>query len=127
MNKAETTIDGVKASIRRNNFGSMRGEKTFTLEAPSNAWLVEVYVKTTDDLHKYFCEGEAITGTFDLWSRTHCHRAKDQHRYKEAILAEKERYRAKRAPEVFLDSLSGLTIVPLLQSIGGPWILDLGT
>ena len=57
MNKTETTITGVKASIRRNNFGSRRGEKIFTLEVPSNAWLDEASVKTTDGLHKYFCEG----------------------------------------------------------------------
>ena len=57
MKNTETTIAGVKASIRRNNFGSRRGEKIFTLEVTSNAWLVEAYVKTTDGLHKYFCEG----------------------------------------------------------------------
>ena len=56
MNKTETTISGVKATLRRNWTGGCTSGQFFTLEIPENAWLVETYVKpqkgSTDTMHK---------------------------------------------------------------------------
>ena len=74
MNKTETTVSGVKAALRRNWTGGCTSGQLFTLEIPENAWLVETYVKTTEELHRYYAQDGCIKGYFDKWTRTHCPR-----------------------------------------------------
>ena len=62
MNKAETTVSGVKATLRRNWTGGCTSGQLFTLEIPENAWLVETYVKTTEGLHRYYAQDGCIKG-----------------------------------------------------------------
>ena len=101
MNKTETTVSGVKATLRNNWTGGCTNGKLFTLEVPENAWLVEAYVKTTEGLHKFFAQDGCIKGYYDKWTRTHCPRPHNMAKYHAALKAERERRRATRAPRPY--------------------------
>ena len=101
MNKTETTVSGVKATLRNNWTGGCTNGRLFTLEVPENAWLVEAYVKTTEGLHKFFVQDGCIKGYYDKWTRTHCPMPHNMAKYHAALKAERERRRATMAPRPY--------------------------
>ena len=98
MNKTETTVSGVKATLRNNWTGGCTNGKLFTLEVPENAWLVEAYVKTTEGLHKFFAQDGCIKGYYDKWTRTHCPRPCNMAKYHVALKAEREKEEGHNEP-----------------------------
>ena len=103
MNKTETTVSGMKATLRRNWTGGCKSGQLFTLEIPENAWLVQTYVKTTEGLHRYYAQDGYIKGYFDKWTRTHCPWPHNMAKFTAALRAE-NRKRAIMAPKPYSKS-----------------------
>ena len=103
MNKTETTVSGVKTTLRRNWTGGYTSGQLFTLEILENAWLVETYVKTTG-LHRYYAQDGCIKEYFEKWTRTHCPRPHNMAKFKAALRAQKNMNRARMAPKPYSKS-----------------------